>query len=78
VGGLGLLALLFMPRREAAPVVISGTGARMANSDLKHHAVKAWGCHVKIHGTWYRCEFETEALLDLAIKAFEAQGYEVA
>lgn len=38
---------------------------------------KTWGCHVKILGKLYRCEFQTEALLDLAIKAFEAQGYEV-
>ena len=38
---------------------------------------KTYGCHVKILGVWQRCEFQTEKLLDLAIEAFEAQGYEV-
>lgn len=38
---------------------------------------RTFGCHVKVLGEWHRVEFDSEAVLDLAIKAFEAQGYEV-
>ena len=37
-----------------------------------------YGCNVKILGKWHRVEFDSEAVLDLAIAAFEAKGYEVA